>query len=125
MSLYQFKFYKLWKVFAAKGLILILIASVWPQNGEMPKIMYLDKVLHLSVYLIASFYIHQVFHNLLFKKITIYLFIYSAFIEVLQGMTDTRTAEAADLIANLSGILLGFYFSKKSKLLINIDKLIG
>ena len=124
MTLYQFKYYRLWKVLAAKGLILILLASIWPQYGEAPEIKHLDKLLHFLVYTIASFYINQIYHNLLFKKVTIYLFLYSGFIEFLQGLTVTRSAEATDLVANLFGIFLGFYLSKKINILERVDKLI-
>lgn len=125
MNKYRYKFFRLWKVLAFKGLILILIASLWPQHGEQFSFKHIDKVLHFSVYTIASFYIHQVFQNQFFKKITIYLFLYSVIIEIFQSLTVTRSAEWADLMANLLGILLGFYLSKKINLLERIDKLIG
>lgn len=125
MNKVDLKYFKIWKILGAKGLILILLASVWPQYGDPPEVEHLDKVLHFLVYLIASFYFHQVFDNKKGLKTTIYLFIYSAFIEVLQGLTKTRSAEYLDLVANLTGILVGQLLSTKASVLKKIDKILS
>lgn len=121
----NFKFYKTWKVLGLIGLVLILIASILPQSGELPNIQHLDKILHLSVYMIASFYFHQLFKNNYFFKVSIYLFLYSGLIELLQGLTESRSAEWQDLVANGIGLIIGYALSRKVKLLIRIDKFIG
>ncbi len=125
MTEINLKYLKIWKVLGAKGLVLILIASLWPQAGEPISIEHLDKYLHFLTYAIASFYFHQILQNNKTIKIISYLFLYSAFIEGLQGMTESRYFEVADLFANLFGIFFGFYISKKIKLIKKIDNLIG
>lgn len=108
----KLKFIKLWRMFGFIGLFLILLASLAPQRGEAPSIENLDKALHFIVYAIASWYLHQTSQNRLPVKLSFSLFCYSALIEVLQYLTETRSAQWLDLAANLLGIASGLFFSR-------------
>lgn len=106
-------YYKTWKILGLIGLLLILFMSLKPQQDGPVWIEHLDKFLHFSTYSIASFYYHQLYKNNNSLKLSFGLLIYSAMIEILQYFSRTRSAEFADLVANLSGILLGQWISWK------------
>lgn len=118
-----YKNYRLWKILGFLGTTAILVASLWPQEAGKP-IPYLDKVLHLGVYAIASFYIQQLYKNQKLIQIIFFFFLYGAVIEILQHLGGNRQADPFDIVANFIGIVCGSLLSLKSKLLLKVDKLI-
>lgn len=123
--MYQYYFFKLWKVLGAIGLALILWASINTLVTPNIKVPYLDKILHFNVYLIACYYFCQVFQNKSLKKIIVNIVLFSAFIELLQSFTNERYGEFADLLANFLGASTGAIISNFTpSLLIPIDKIL-
>lgn len=119
-----YKHYKLLKILGFLGVVAIAVASLIPQTPQSSSVPFLDKLLHFSVYSIASFYLNQLYYNRLFKQIVLFLLIYSGIIEILQGLTGYRSPEWADMLANLSGIIFGSLLSKRSNLLYIFDRLL-
>lgn len=120
----EFKKPKLWNFLGVLGLLAIMVASIWPQ-APGPSIPHLDKVLHFSVYTIASFYYFQLMHKSKYKLTFIALFLYSVLIEFLQYSLGGRTAEVYDAIANFIGVSMGIYLNGKLDLIKRIDRLIA
>ncbi|MCO4754150.1 MAG: VanZ family protein [Bacteriovoracaceae bacterium] len=118
----KYHFNKFWNFLGILGLALILIVSVISEVPHIDKLNFNDKLAHLSIYLIASFYITQL--NFRAIKIIITLIAYGAFIEGLQYLNPNRMAEFADIIANTLGVLIGTYLSIKfyPKLLEKLDR---
>jgi len=89
-------------------LITILILSLMPLSGlvEMPP--YSDKLLHALAFTILMLWFSGLVHARHYRWLFMSLLIYGAVIEVLQSLTDYRTLELADLLADASGLLLGW-----------------
>lgn len=120
----EFKYPMAWNLLGILGLLAIMVASLWPQ-APGPSIPHLDKVLHFSVYTIASFYYFQLMHKSKYKLTFIALFLYSVLIEFLQYSLGGRTAEVYDAIANFIGVSMGLYLNGKLDLIKRIERLIA
>lgn len=86
-------------------LILVAALSLLPAPQEMPGN---DKILHLVTYagLSLSFTVLLIRAKYLWVVI-VSLIVFGGVIEGLQGLTGYRMAEAADMLANSLGVLLG------------------
>ncbi len=69
----------------------------------------LDKVFHILGFAWLTYFALRVFSERVGFTI-VGLFLYGLLIEALQGISGYRTAEGADVIANLAGICFGFTF---------------
>lgn len=107
-----FHFGRIYKALAILYLISLMYFGLTPLGNPSAAIPYWDKYLHLSAYLSGAFWIAQI--SLSKKKLVhlFYLFLYSILIEILQKFSGYRFFEWADILANFSGILLGFGLSK-------------
>ena len=56
-----------------------------------------------------------------FKKLVVFLFSLSVILEILHTIIPERSFEYLDLIANMSGVLLGYYIIKISKIWIKYE----
>jgi VanZ family protein len=105
-------------------LLLIAVLCIVPQNDlpEGPEIPYFDKFVHFMLYFVLTTLSLFVFsgskHSNKIILISI-IFVFSFFIEIMQGILPFgRTFSLTDLLANLSGILVGLLlFQKKIKYL--------
>ncbi len=89
-------------------LIIILISSLMPLSGFDELLPYSDKVLHGLTFMILMLWFSGLVHARLYRRLFISLLIYGAVIEMLQSLTDYRTMELADLLADTIGLLLGW-----------------
>ncbi len=96
------------KIWLAAGLLWLLIIAVLslaelPESGTGVN----DKLSHLLAYLFLTCWFSLLTGNRLqVILLVMLLFAYGLIIEGLQSLTSYRTAELADLVANLSGIAL-------------------
>lgn len=111
-----------WLWFAC-GMLLLLgvaIGSLIPvsvQGGN-------DKVAHVVIYaLLSGWFSLLAGRSELLWRVLPGLIAYGALIEVLQGLTDYRSAEFGDVIANSLGASLGLlvYFTSLRELLAKLD----
>ena len=113
-------FKHLWYACGFALLMLIAIGSLMPVSGDVGN----DKLAHVIMYTMPS-----IWFSLLVDrpgslwKIFLGLTAYGLLMEVFQGLTDYRTMEFADALANGLGILLGlfFYFTPCRRWLSAID----
>ncbi len=102
--------------------ILVTVLFLMPAgNVPVVKIPFLDKIIHVIIFtLLAFFWLSTLLKkNHTFKKafwICIAIWFYGIIIELLQeNFFDTRNADAWDIVANTTGIVLGFLVFGKLK----------
>lgn len=99
--------------------ILIALLSLLPSNNlpysDLFSVRFLDKIIHLCMYLVFGFVLltesrcYSECFRFHFKLILI-VFAMSALIELLQEtVIATRSAEWFDLLANLTGLITGYF----------------
>ena len=101
--------------------LLVLAVSVMPISGEGAPLLFsfrgVDKVLHTGIYFVFTILLlKDLFLNIpleieKFAMLLMSVLSYSIIIEVIQeSLTDYRTGELLDVVANLLGILSGAGF---------------
>jgi len=101
--------------------IIILIASlshITPPDALKDRLIpHSDKIIHIGIYAIFSFLL--LWDNKKSKGINLRLllaFLYGVLMELLQYLlTDYRSMEFDDVVANLIGVLTGLFFYNKLK----------
>ena len=113
-----------WYQLGALMLLVVGIASLLP----MPDTGVNDKLSHTLVYIVLAAWFGLLADNRVALLWTgAGLFAYGILIEMLQWMTSFRFAEAADVAANLAGIVIGLlvYFTPLRRILAAIDRLLA
>lgn len=87
-------------------LLLIAIGSLMPVSGDVGN----DKLAHVIMYAIPATWFSLIVERRSLWRILIGLVAFGALMEFLQGLTDYRTMELADAVANSLGTLLGLFF---------------
>ena len=93
-------------------LLTILYLSLKPQVEIPFSFEYIDKLLHIAAYGLATIMVLLAYPHANQKINAILLFIYGLSIEIAQLFAENRYFEVADLVANLIGILLAIYLMK-------------
>ena len=109
---------KLYRIIFFFSLLLIFYFSVVPASS-IPNIAALsfvsDKIIHALIFLYLSYVGLNSYFNLPKLLLLGLIFIFGLAIEIIHFYHPYRFFEAADLISNLSGILLALYiFNKKT-----------
>jgi len=109
---------KLYRIIFFFSLLLIFYFSVVPASS-IPNIAALsfvsDKIIHALIFLYLSFVGLNSYFNLPKLLLLGLIFIFGLAIEIIHFYHPYRFFEVADLISNLSGILLALYiFNKKT-----------
>jgi hypothetical protein len=109
---------KLYRIIFFLSLLLIFYFSVVPASS-IPNIAALsfvsDKIIHALIFLYLSFVGLNSYFNLPKLLLLGLIFIFGLAIEIIHFYHPYRFFEVADLISNLSGILLALYiFNKKT-----------
>ena len=98
---------------ARAGLVLLLLSVAWgclqaPGADDTPWFWGADKIIHLSTYALLYICAWLAFPGALLSW-TLHgsLLAYGLLIEGLQSLTDYRTAELGDMLANATGLGLG------------------
>lgn len=107
-------------------LVVYLSLSSAPVDLEMD-FPYQDKVFHALAYFTLMFWFSQIYHDKFQRNmIALVLIFMGVMLEYLQSFDSNRVAEFADLIANVTGVALGFYLSltKAKNCLLKVEKLI-
>ena len=110
----------LWYSCGIALLVLVAVISLVPVSGGGAN----DKLAHVLIYLVlSSWFSLIVARRALLWRVFSGLIIYGMLMEFLQGLTDYRSPEIADAVANSVGVAIGllFHFSPFRHLLILID----
>ena len=101
-----------WQVAGILLLLLALSASMlpeipfWPDNAQAP-FEFSDKALHVIAFMFLTVWFSGQYARTGYWRLALGLLAFGALIEVLQGMTNYRSAEWLDLYADGVGIALG------------------
>ncbi len=99
-------FRNLWFACGFALLLLIAIGSLMPVSGDVGN----DKLAHVIMYAVPAIWFSLIVERRSLWRILIGLVAFGSLIEFLQGLTDYRTMEFADAVANGLGALLGLFF---------------
>jgi len=112
---------KFWYVLAFIGLLTLAVVSLIP----VPDLGGSDKFGHFISYaMLSAFYSLLVEQRKTLWRILFGLIAYGLLLEILQGLTDYRSGDLADALANSLGVItgLGFYFSPLRQILRKVDR---
>ena len=94
----------------AAGFVLLalgLASALSPISSRIPLVLN-DKLLHVGGFLFFMLWFGGIFKARALPYVVVALAAYGLLIELLQSFTPTRQAEFPDLIADVTGILLGW-----------------
>ena len=100
---------RLIKILMWLWLLTILYLSLKPQVEIPFSFEYIDKLLHIAAYGLATILMLLAYPHANQKINAILLFSYGFSIEVAQLFSENRYFEVADILANLCGIVLSYY----------------
>ena len=105
------RFNRIWKTVNFFILFLITIIMLapptWFASAYISKSFFLnDKFIHMCVFFIMTIWLSGQYTFDSFKKIGFLLFLFGAFIEIIQFVLPYRDGELLDLLANLLGIFI-------------------
>ena len=104
--------HRVWWVFGWLSLIITLVVSLMPspfnEGGA-----HTDKIVHLAGYGVLMFWWAQLILQKRWR-LAIAVVLFGMFIEWLQGFTPTRQTDALDVLANSTGMLLGWLAARLS-----------
>ena len=101
------------KVWAAAGWLLVagvIVGSLIPGQA-LEGIHTSDKVLHAGAYFVLMVWFAGFYRRGAYPLIAVVLLALGAALELLQGLTQTRTTDWSDLVANGAGALAGLVLS--------------
>lgn len=99
---------------AAGGLLIALICylSLIPSPPSPMRFPHADKLEHLAAYAALMGWFCQIYHTPGERlRLALAFTALGAAVEILQGLSGYRTAEFADLLADMAGIALGWLFN--------------
>ena len=87
--------------------VIMLAPPTWFASAYISKSFFLnDKFIHMCVFFIMTIWLSGQYTFDSFKKIGFLLFLFGAFIEIIQFVLPYRNGELLDLLANLLGIFI-------------------
>jgi VanZ family protein len=101
-----------WQIAGALVLLLVFAATIAPALVQWPRInvrtlFAFDKWLHGLTFLILSLWFSGQYARRAYWRIGVGLLVFGGFIELCQRSLTYRTADPADMLANMIGIALG------------------
>jgi VanZ family protein len=101
-------------LFAGLALMsVVMMVSLLPNRAEVLEVTYVDKVMHLVVFMGLMVFFCGFVEVQLRWLLVLFLLACGGLIEVLQLPVPGRSAEAADLMADMVGIMLGWLLASK------------
>lgn len=100
------------RAWLATGILVLaigLFSALTPVPAGLPS--FNDKLVHAAGFMVFMLWFGGIFEPRAMPRVALALAGYGLLIELLQGLTLTRQAEALDLVADVAGILLGWLLS--------------
>jgi VanZ family protein len=92
-----------WRLVGWLGVVVALVFSLWPGGVPLPFSVW-DKIEHSSGYLLLAFWFLGLYPREKYLRVGAASFLFGVMIELLQGLTPTRSMDPADVAANALGI---------------------
>ena len=116
----EWRLTRLWYGCGIALLLVVAVISLVPVSGSGGN----DKLAHMLIYLVLSGWFSLIAARpALLWRVFFGLIAYGLLMELLQGLTDYRSLEFADAVANSIGVAIGllFHFSPFRRLLMVVD----
>ncbi|MCZ8131405.1 MAG: VanZ family protein [Steroidobacteraceae bacterium] len=94
---------RLWALIGWVGVLAAVVVSLWPGGVPLPAQVW-DKVQHGTGYALLTLWFTGLYPRGRYLLIGVACCLLGIAIEALQGLTATRSTEAADVLANSTGI---------------------
>ena len=119
----------LWLAIAYALVILVVFLSLTSNPVDMKMgLPYEDKVFHAFAYIVLMFWFGQIYHDKFQRNMIAVVFVFMGImLEYMQGFDVNRYSEFADVIANLTGVALGFLIglTGAKNILLRVEKVIS
>ncbi len=94
-----------WLAVGWLGVAAAIVASLWPGGVPLPFSVW-DKIQHGSGYFVLTLWFTGLYPREKYPRIGAACFLLGVLIELLQGLTPTRSMEFADVVANAAGVAI-------------------
>ena len=111
MSDITFKLLKLKRVSLLLGYFLVIAliyVCLTPNPPDTSTVSFGDKIAHLLGYALLFLWFAQIYQRATHLKLAILLIVLGVLVEIAQGFTGYRAFEFADMLANTSGVIIGW-----------------
>jgi VanZ family protein len=107
------KFLRLWLTLGLLLTGIIIFFSLFPSQPDTTVFSHSDKILHILAYGLLMYYFGCIYlPGLAYVKLGIGLIVLGFSLELIQGLIGYRTMEYWDMLANVTGVLIGWLLSK-------------
>ena len=104
------RFPKLWAAFAWSLTAAVIVGSLVP-SPVLSAIPVRDKLLHAVAYLVLTVSFAGFYRRSLYPTVAALLLVLGVSLELLQGLTETRSADWRDMAMNSAGVAAGLVLS--------------
>ncbi|MBE9561194.1 MAG: VanZ family protein [Proteobacteria bacterium] len=113
--------------YALVGLVVFLSLTSSPVDVELD-LPYQDKFFHALAYFTLMAWFSQIYHDSFQRNMIAVVFVFMGVtLEYLQGFDPNRYFEFADMVANSTGVALGFFVALTSakNILVRVERVIS
>lgn len=122
------KFHQWWLMVAWVLLLLVIYLSLTGNPIDTgDSFLYQDKVFHAIAYFVLMFWFAQIYHGNVKRNLIAFLLVaLGVSLEFLQGLNPVRFYEVADMLANATGVVLGYVLTltNAKNCLVEFEKLV-
>ena len=109
----KLKFFKLWFTLGWLLVGLVIFFSLSPSQQDATLFSHSDKFLHIFSYAFIMFYFGCIYlPERTYRRLGVGFILMGFVLELIQGLIGYRTMEYLDMLANLTGVLIGWLLSK-------------
>ena len=109
MEITLHKLHRLWLALGWAGVLIVIYLSLVPSSPEPFQVKYSDKIEHALAYGSLMLWFCQDYQRLAQRALVAVLLVALGIsIEFLQGLTGYRSCELGDMLANTTGVLIGW-----------------
>lgn len=116
----NFKFPTIWTTLGLFQVFITFYLCLRESSGAPPLFEHIDKVFHFTTYFWLSFYFSSIFEKRIHLPQTILLISMGVLIEFLQKLTETRSFDIYDMLANTLGVFLALLLTR----VVSLEKLL-
>ncbi len=103
------KYLNLWQLIGYLLVFAVTVLCLIPNPPDTSGVSFGDKIVHMLGYFCLFIWFSQIYDRKMHYRPAIGLVLLGVAIEFAQGLTSYRAFEVADMFANTSGVLLGWF----------------
>ncbi|MDH5547210.1 MAG: VanZ family protein [Gammaproteobacteria bacterium] len=107
----QLKLLLFWRLIGWGMVITVIAISLDPSPPDLSNIQFGDKLVHFSAYFGMMYWLAQCYLKRHRRWLFLMIVALGIAIEFVQGLSGYRTFEVADMIANTSGAVVGWFLA--------------